>query len=192
MAIIPTTTDLTALGAYDISKVRGDFVRTGAGTPGFPGGLYETFIDGSEALCVDGSGAAVAFGWGPDDTAERWAFMGFRALISDGSANFDGVHFGETGPCATGVLIQVNRQSTGVVQTFDTILVNPDWGHLAGADVVVLPFGKADDCMLVNVDFRDHEKFIFEGSQGDVFQVTIQDDLTALTMFRIYCWGYKV
>ena len=191
MALIETVHDLVGLGAYDISRLRADFVRRGVGAPGFPGGAYEGVIDGTEALCIDGT-TPVAFGWGPDDVNERWALMGFRALISDGSTNFDGVHFGETAACTEGVLIQVNRQSTSVVQSFATILVNPDWAHLAGADVVVLPFGKADDCMLVNVDFRDHEKFILEGSQGDVFQVTIQDDLTALTAFYVYVWGYKV
>jgi hypothetical protein len=193
MALIPTVYDLTELGAYDISKLRHDFVRTGAGTPGFPGGAYEAVIDGSEALNVNGSVVAVPFGWGPaTGSGERWALLSINAIISDGSQAFDGVHFGETGPCNSGVLIQVNRRSTGVVQTFDTILANPDWAHLAGADVVVLPFGKADDCMLVKVEFRDHHVLILDGSQNDVLQVTIQDDLTALTAFRMYCWGYKV
>jgi len=189
MALIPTVYDLTGLGAYDISKLRGDFVRSGAG---FPGGAFEAVIDTTEAMDVNGSVTAVPFGWGPDGVGERWAMLGFNAIISDGSQGFDGVHFGETGPCTNGVLLQVNRQSTAVVQTFDTILANPDWGHVAGADVVVLPFGKADDCMLVHVEFRDHHILILEGVLGDVFQVTIQDDLTALTAFRIYCWGYKV
>jgi len=192
MALIPTVYDLTELGAYDISKLRHDFVRTGVGAVGFPGGAHEACIDGSEAMDVNGSITPVVFGWGPDDVAERWAVLGFNAIISDGSQGFDGVHFGETGPCANGLLVQVNRQTTGVVQTFDTILANPDWGHMAGADVVVLPFGKADDCMLAKVEFRDHESFILEGALGDVFQVTVQDDLTALTAFRIYCWGYKI
>jgi len=192
MALIPTVYDLTELGAYDISKLRHDFVRTGAGAVGFPGGAHEAVIDGSEAMDVNGAVTPVVFGWGPDGVAERWAMLGFNAVISDGSANFDGVHFGETGPCNNGLLLQVNRQSTGVVQTFDTILANPDWGHMAGADVVVLPFGKADDCMLAKVEFRDHHILFLEGSLGDVFQATVQDDLTALTAFRIYCWGYKI
>jgi hypothetical protein len=189
MALVPTVYDLTGLGAYDISKLRHDFLRSGLS---FPGGAYEAAIDGTEAMNVDGSAVAVPFGWGPDDVAERWAIYGLTAIISDGSANFDGVHFGETGPCANGVLIQVNRQSTSVVQTFDTILANPDWGHMAGSEVIVLPFGKAADCMLVKVWFRDHHILILEGQFGDVLQVTIQDDLTALTAFNMYVWGYKV
>lgn len=189
MALIPTTFDLTGLGQYDISKLTHDFMRWGGS---FPGGQLEAVIDGSEAMEVDGSGTAVPFGWGPDDTLERWAILGFNALISDGSANFDGVHFGETGPAANGVLIQVNRRATSVVQTFDTIQVNPDWAHLAGANVRVLPFGKAADCMFVQVEFKDHHILILEGSQQDVLQVTIQDNLTALTAFTIYVWGYKL
>ena len=190
MAIIPTTFDLTELGAYDISKLRADFLR--AGGVGYPGGLFEGKITGDESMVQDGSANPVAYGWGPDDVAERWALMGFRALISDGSTNFDGVHFGETGPCANGVLIQVNRRLTGVVQGFDTIQANPDWAHLAGADVLVLPFGKADDCMLVNVDFRDHHILILDGANEDVLEVVIQDDLTLLTAFNVYAWGYKI
>ena len=192
MALVATTYDITQLGGVDISRIRGDFVRAGGGAPGFPGGAYEAIIDGSEALDVNGSANPVVFGWGPDDVAERWVFRGFDAIISDGSQGFDGVHFGETGPCNNGVLLQVNRQSTAVVQTFDTILANPDWGHVAGSDVVVLPFGKADDCMIVKVRFDALERFILDGMLGDVFQVTVQDDLSALTTFRIYCWGYKV
>ena len=190
MAIIPTVNDLTELGAYDISKLRADFLR--AGGVGYPGGLFEGAITGDESMVQDGSANPVVYGWGPDDTPERWTLMGFRALISDGSALFDGVHFGETGPCNSGVIIRVNRRATTTVQAFDTILVNPDWAHLAGADVLVLPFGKADDCMLVNVDFRDHETFILDGTQQDVLEVVIQDDLTALTAFKVYAWGYKV
>jgi len=194
MAIVATTRDIVQPGAFDISRLRGDFVRSGAGAPGFPGGAYEAVIDGSEALNVDGSGvgAAVPFGWGPDGVGERWAFMGFNVVVSDGSQAFDGVHFGETGPCNNGVLLQVNRQSTAEVQTFDTILTNPDWAHLAGSDMRILPFGKAADCLLAKVEFRDHHILILEGLEGDVFQVTVQDDLTALTAFRIYCWGYKL
>ena len=190
MAIIPTTFDLVEHGVYDISRLRADFLRTGGS---YPGGLLEGVIDGSESMVVDASADAETYGWGPTSgSGERWALMGFRALISDGSANFDGVHFGETGPCTEGVLIQVNRRGTGVVQVFDTILVNPDWGHLAGADCLVLPFGKADDCMLVNVDFRDHHIFTLDGMNNDVFEVVLQDDLDALTVFNVYAWGYKL
>lgn len=192
MALVEPVYDLTELGAFDISKLRHDFVRTGAGSPGFPGGAHEAVIDGSELLCVNGSVDAVSFGFGPDDVNERWVLLGFNALISDGSANFDAVHFGETGPLNSGVLLQINRRYTSEVQTFDTILVNPDWAHLAGANVQILPFGKAADCMLVSVDFDGHERFILEGSQQDVFQVVIQDNLTALTNFTIYVWGYKI
>jgi hypothetical protein len=190
MAIIPTTFDLTELGAYDISKLRADFLR--AGGVGYPGGLFEGAITGDESMVQDGSTDPVIYGWGPDDTAERWALMGFNALISDGATAFDGVHFGETGPCNNGVIIRINRRGTSVIQAFDTILANPDWAHLAGEKVEVLPFGKADDCMLVSVDFRGPETLILDGANGDVLEVVIQDDLTLLTAFNVYAWGYKI
>jgi len=187
MAIIPTTFDLTGLGAYDASKLRGDYLRR---APRYPGGSYEGDADGTELMNAVANPCPYAFG--PDGVAERWVLLGFDAVVCDvTSAVFNAIRFGQAWWLANGLAFQVARQSTGVTQTFARIQTNADWYSLCGKDVryVSLP---ALDYMFATCRFRDKHRFILDGTLGDLFQVLVDDDIQQLTHVSVYAWAYKI
>ena len=185
MAIIPTTFDLTGLGAYDVSKLRGDYLRA---APRYPGGEYEGDVDGTEDMIVPNP---CAFGFGPDDTPERWVLLGFDAVVSDlATANFNAIRFGQAWWLTNGVAFQVVRG--GVTQTFARIQTNADWVTLCGRHVRYVSFAPAPDFLFATCRFKGPERFILDGTQGDIFQVLIDDDIQQLEHFSVYAWAYKL
>jgi len=185
MAIIPTTFDLSGLGAYDVSKLRGDYLRR---APRYPGGAYEGDADGTELMNAVANPCPYAFG--PDDVPERWVLLGFDAVVTDvTSAVFNAIRFGQAWWLANGLTFQVVRGD--VTQTFARIQTNADWYTLCGKDVryVSLP---ALDYMFARYRFSDKHRFILDGTLGDLLQVLVDDDIQQLTHVSVYAWAYKL
>lgn len=187
MALITTTLDLSGLGAYDASKLRADYLRTGAG---YPGGAYEGATDGTENMVVANP---CVFGFGPDGVNERWVLLGFDAVVRDlPTANFNAIRFGQAWWLANGVAFRVARGT--VIQTFARIQTNADWATLCGHKVQYRRWGGKvpSDHLFARCRFKGHHRFILDGTLGDVFQVLIDDDIQQLPYFTVYAWAYKI
>jgi hypothetical protein len=185
MALIPTTFDLSGLGAYDASKLRGDYLRR---APRYPGGVYEGDADGTELMNAVANPCAYAFG--PDDVAERWVLLGFDALISDvTSPVFNAIRFGQAWWLANGLAFQVVRGD--VTQTFARVQTNADWGALCGKHIryVSLP---PRDYLFATCRLKTPHRFILDGTLGDLFQVLVDDDIQQLLHVSVYAWAYKL
>lgn len=186
MAIIPTTTDLIEHGVYDVSRLRGDYLRR---VPRYPGGEYEGDADGTEGMHLVAN--PCAYGFGPDDTAERWVLLGFNAVVSDiATANFNAIRFGQGWWLTNGVSFQVVRG--GVTQTFARIQTNGDWVTLCGKHVRYVGFAPHPDFLFAKCRFKAPHRFILDGARGDIFQVLIDDDIQQLEHFSVYAWAYKL
>lgn len=185
MALITTTFDLSGLGAYDASKLRGDYLRM---TPRYPGGEYEGDPDGTELMHTVPNPRA--FGFGPEG-AERWVLLGFDAVVSDiATANFNAIRFGQAWWLTNGVGFQVVRGS--VTQTFARIQTNADWVVLCGKHIRYVSFAPAPDFLFAKCRFKGSERFVLDGTLGDIFQVLIDDDIQQLQHFSVYAWAYKL
>jgi hypothetical protein len=186
MALIPTTFDISGLGAYDVSKLRGDYLRR---APRYPGGAYEGDADGSELM---NAVAPTVYAFGPDDVGERWVLLGFDAVVCDvTSAVFNAIRFGQGAALANGLFFQVARLSTGVTQTFARIQANADWFSLCGKDAQYVSLPNLD-YMFARKRFNDTHRCILDGTQGDVFQVLVNDSLQQMPHVSVYAWAYKL
>ena len=145
---------------------------------------------GSADMAVDGSSTAVKFKW-TSPVGKAAEIMRINFVIVDGGIGYG--EFGGLGSALTnGLLVQVFDVNDNELVDFldgNPIKTNEQFGYLAGADAISLP-AAGDDSFHVRWTLSKAANQSIALDAGDYIQVTVRDNLSALSDFGAMIQGF--
>jgi hypothetical protein len=158
--------------------------------PTHPGPFFNEFLEngGSSDLNVDGSSTPVDFTLSPP-SGKIYHIHKVLIGIEDTSINHDKFG-GITGGLTNGILFKVKEN--GTERDLIPVALKKNAGfYVVAFDVTIS--SSTTDILVARWDFSDSGTTLkLQDSTSDYLKLTVQDDLTTITQFKVLVQGYEV